>query len=246
MTRAKEPAEAEPAVSAAPAAADGMGPPAPEAVRAFLDANPGFLARNLDLVVGAARQAAEDEAGPAAISFQSALIDRLRGQIDWMKAERAELIRTAAENARGRDMVDRAVLALIEAQGFDDLLHTLTHTAPELLEIDSIGVVVEGSDPARDTALSGRVSVVGAGTLEELIGPDAPDGVRLVAGAGEPGGSQAIVRLTLGSGAAPAAMLLWSRDPERFAPGQGTALLRFLGGVMERITRQWLDLPPAR
>ncbi|MDX5360660.1 MAG: DUF484 family protein [Alphaproteobacteria bacterium] len=243
MSAGKDPAGAP---AGATVAAGSGALPAPEAVRAFLEAHPGFLARHLDLVVGAAKQAADDAAGPAAVSFQSALIDRLHGQIDWLKAERAELIRTAAQNEAGRDMVDRAVLALIEAQGFDDLLHTLTETVPGLLGIDSIGIVVEGSDPERDRALAARVSVVAAGTLDELIGQSAPGGVRLVAGGEAPGGSQAIVRLALGGDAPPAAMLLWSRDPERFAPGQGTALLKFLGGVMERITRQWLDLPPAR
>ncbi|MCP1336692.1 DUF484 family protein [Futiania mangrovi] len=240
MGNAKDPAQAR----AGAAAPEGAAALQAAAVRSFLEANPGFLARNLDLVVGAAKQAAEDAAGPAAVSFQSALIDRLRSQLDWMKAERAELVRTAAENARGREMVDRAVLAMIEAQGFHDLLQTLTETVPGLLGIDSIGLVVEGGEPER--AHDTRLSVAAPGTIAELMGSEAPDGVRLVAGTGEPGGSQAIVRLALGGGAPAAAMLLWSRDPERFAPGQGTALLKFLGGVMERITRQWLDLPPDR
>ena len=54
-------------------------------------------------------------------------------------------------------------------------------------------------------------------------------------------GSEACLTLDLGAEGPRAALLLGSRDEGQFAPGQGTELMEFLAGVLERALRRWLD-----
>ena len=53
-------------------------------------------------------------------------------------------------------------------------------------------------------------------------------------------GSEAWLALDLGEGRRPGLVVLGSGDPDQFAPGQGTELLEFLAGVLERALRRWL------
>ena len=54
-------------------------------------------------------------------------------------------------------------------------------------------------------------------------------------------GSEAALTLDLGRGRLPGLLLLGSGDPDQFAPGQGTELLEFLAGVLERTLCRWLE-----
>jgi hypothetical protein len=56
--------------------------------------------------------------------------------------------------------------------------------------------------------------------------------------------SQALIRLFISSRSPAGLLALGSRDPDMFAPGRGTDLISFLSGVIERLIRLWLDLPP--
>jgi hypothetical protein len=55
--------------------------------------------------------------------------------------------------------------------------------------------------------------------------------------------SQALMCLHLSKGMSPILIAFGSRDPDLFQAGQGTEQLVFLGQVIERCFRRWLDLP---
>ena len=52
--------------------------------------------------------------------------------------------------------------------------------------------------------------------------------------------SEALLRLDLGTGSIGGLLALGAVDPNRFHPEQGTDLLTFFGGVLERSLRRWL------
>ncbi len=54
--------------------------------------------------------------------------------------------------------------------------------------------------------------------------------------------SQVLMRITVTPSAPPVLLAFGSRNPTHFEPGQGTELLSFLGHVIERRFRDWLDL----
>ena len=53
--------------------------------------------------------------------------------------------------------------------------------------------------------------------------------------------SEACLALDLGPGGPAAALVLGSREPSQFAPGQGTELMEFLAGVLSRALRRWME-----
>jgi uncharacterized protein YigA (DUF484 family) len=55
--------------------------------------------------------------------------------------------------------------------------------------------------------------------------------------------SQALLRVDISMDTPPAILAFGSRDPHMFTDGQGTELISFLAGVVERNFRHWLDLP---
>ena len=52
--------------------------------------------------------------------------------------------------------------------------------------------------------------------------------------------SEALLKLDLGDGNLPGMLVLGSKNPDQFAPGQGSDLLLFLGGIFSRIMCRWL------
>ncbi len=90
--------------------------------------------------------------------------------------------------------------------------------------------------------VTGRVAC-GAGVSRVILRRGA---VLLAEGGGEGAvpvgsiGSEAWLALDLGPGRRPCLVVLGSGDPDQFAPGQGTELLEFLAGVLERALRRWL------
>ncbi len=55
--------------------------------------------------------------------------------------------------------------------------------------------------------------------------------------------SEALLRLMISSRTPAGLVAFGSRDPDLFHDGQGTELIAFLGSVIERLLRSWLDLP---
>ena len=52
--------------------------------------------------------------------------------------------------------------------------------------------------------------------------------------------SEACLALDLGKGRLPGLLILGAEDPQQFAPGQGSDLLAFFAGVLERSLRRFL------
>ena len=91
--------------------------------------------------------------------------------------------------------------------------------------------------------IAGRVAAPGAGSARVILRRGA---VLLAEGGGAGGvpmgsiGSEAWLVLDLGGARGRGLVVLGSGDPDQFAPGQGTELLEFLAGVLERALRGWL------
>ncbi len=51
--------------------------------------------------------------------------------------------------------------------------------------------------------------------------------------------SEAAIKLDFGNGARPGMLVFGAVDPARFGPDQGSDLVEFFGGVMQRAIRRW-------
>jgi len=143
--------------------------------------------------------------------------------------------------------VHKAVLAVLAAGSFEQLLQTVTTDLAVLLDVDVVTVGVESAVPAARLAMqgirlltAGAIDAVFAAERQVLLRADARGEAALFGGAAGLVRSQALLRLGFGRGAPLGMLCIGTRDPRRFQPGQGTELLSFLARVVGLTIAQWL------
>ncbi|MBW7920693.1 MAG: DUF484 family protein [Rubellimicrobium sp.] len=191
------------------------------------------------------------------IDLRGIAMERLESRLDRLEDTHRSVIAAAYENLAGTNQIHRAVLRLLDATRFDSFLRDLSTDVADVLRVDAMRLVLEtraeDGDPAVrklqpilslgepgfvDSYITrGRQLPVRAVTLRQV--QDADPG--LYGDMAADLRSEACLRLDLGDGRLPGLLALASEDPHRFAPQQGTDLLAFFGGVLERSLRRWLD-----
>ncbi len=215
-------------------------------VIAYLRRHPDFLDRHpevLPLLHAPSREIGED-----VYDFQHFLLERLRGDLARVNTEHRTLIAASRGNLASQSRVHKAVLAILAAGSFEQLLQTVTTDLAVLLDVDIVTVGVEGS-----AAPSGRLTLHGIrllkpGAIDALLGAernllllaDQPGETTLFGGAAGLVRSQALLRLGFSRGAPLGLLCIGTRQPGRFHPGIGTELLSFLARSLAITISQWL------
>lgn len=200
--------------------------------------------------------AANDRAlGENIVDLRGVALRRLEGQLGRLEDTHRGVIAAAYENLAGTNIVQRAILQLLDPVSFEAFLAALTtHVAPTL-RVDSLRLVLESQQAGAAAAarLGDVVCVVEPGFVDGWLtagrkGPSRPVVLRQVVadsarvhGAQAPDiRSEAGLRLDLGPGRLPGLLVLGAEDPHQFRPAQGTDLLAHFAAVFERIMRRWL------
>ena len=215
-------------------------------VIAYLRRHPDFLDRHpeaLPLLRAPARETGED-----VFDFQHFLLERLRGDLQRANTEHRTLIAASRGNLASQSRVHKAVLAILAAGSFEQLLQTVTTDLAVLLDVDIVTIGVEAS-----ASPSGRLSLHGIrllkpGAIDALLGAernllllaDQPGETVLFGGAAGLVRSQALLRLGFSRGIPLGLLCIGTRQPGRFHPGIGTELLSFLARVLAITISQWL------
>jgi hypothetical protein len=224
-----------------------------ERVKAFLMAHPEMLRQDPDVLALLGHEA--DTSGQV-VDMAAYARDRLSLEVARLRGERAEWLTIARDNTEARRRAQEAVLKLIAARDFEDVVRIAARGLAPVLKADASVFAVEAQADEEGLAgvAAGGVRVVTAGEIDRLLG----HGVRAVTRhihersrdlfgeQGEDLRSEAIVRLTFSDQAPPGLLALGSRDPDLFAPGQDLELLEFLAAALETSVRTWLDLPPPK
>jgi uncharacterized protein len=228
----------------APQADEGM----EAAIVAYLVEHPDFVERHPALVQTLTPPGVDR--GRGIVDFQRFMVARLQGDIDQLNLENTALIHTARANAHSQSRIHAAVLALLEARSLGQLLEILTGDLMDLLDVDVIAMVVESNGADLPHVAASGIRIVEPGAVGEWLGRR---DVLLQGGvAGDPAiygpgagliQSEALLRLNISSRTPAGLVAFGSRDPNLFQEGQGTELIAFLGGAIERLLRAWLDLP---
>jgi uncharacterized protein YigA (DUF484 family) len=228
----------------------------PETVSAWLTEHPEFLRerQNLFLMLDAPGRDFKDDSGTV-VDLQQAMIRRLQAETARQARFGRALIQAGETNLDAQTRVHRAVLELVEARGFEDFLTCLTGPVAAILDLHAVAIGVEAPEGQRPPNVLRHVAALSPGSVDRLVGAGAQVRLRTAIdrGAGMPPGpfgarakeisSDALVRLKLGRGLPPALLALGSAKPDMFRPDQGSDLLVFLAGIVERMIGQWLDLP---
>jgi len=219
-------------------------------VRAFLLANPAFLADNSDLLGHLVPP--EFRRGENVLDLQNFMLTQMRGELAHVQLYQAALVNASRGNMASQRQVHEAVLCLVAAHDLAGLIGALGGEMLDLLQLDGLVLALEAaSAPAALCSLEG-VRLLPAGAVDGrlgrnhdvALGDSPPGGDDIFGPAASLVRSQALVRLTLAPPGRPEAnglLALGSRNEDHFHDGQGTDLLRFLGAVLERRLMQCLS-----
>jgi uncharacterized protein YigA (DUF484 family) len=216
-------------------------------VAAYLRRNPDFLDRHPE-VLRWLRPPVRDT-GDRVLDFQHFMLERLRRDYARLQDESKDLIATSRGNLASQCRVHKAVLAMLRAASFENLLQIVTTDLAVLIDVDiiTLGVESAASHPPR-LPLNG-IHLLRSGTVDNLLGPNR-DGLLCTDIHGDPAlfgeaaglvRSQALLRLSFGRSAPVGLMCIGTRNPDTFQPGLGTELLNFLARTLEISIAQWLD-----
>jgi uncharacterized protein len=194
--------------------------------------------------------------GENIVDLRGVAMKRLETRLDRLEDTHRSVIAAAYENLAGANIVQRAVLQMLEPAGFTAFLAAMGNDVAATLRVDSLRLVLESHEASTNPglgALSKVVQMVPAGFVEDYLTKGRSLPLRRVTLrqvsdlAGPVHGdkaadlrSEAVLLLDLGAGRLPAMLVLGSEDPHQFRPAQGTDLLGFFGSVFERLLRRWL------
>lgn len=217
-------------------------------VRVWLEANPDFLAENPELIKVMTPPA--QELGRSVVDFQHFMLHRLRDEFARTREQQRVMVANARANLHAQSRVQAAVLSLIEARSLADLIETLTVDLAAILDVDAAILVVESNGLEPPHVHRSGIRVVAPGEIDAImqgretrLDADIDGDAALFGEAAGLVASQALIRLEVSRDTPVGLLALGSRNPDMFADGQATELLRFLAGAVERLLRGWLDLP---
>ncbi|MGF7210392.1 hypothetical protein GGE65_004999 [Skermanella aerolata] len=219
-----------------------------EDVAAYLREHPDFLNQHADLVQHLTPPAMSHGNGVA--DFQYFMVERLRGELGRLKDQQRELISTTRANINNQNRIHAAVLFLLDARTFEQLIQTITTDLAVLLDLDVAALAVEANGAEKPHVHTTGVRVVESGTVDGWLGKrdvmlysDLNGDPAIFGAAAGLVRSQALIRIQVSEDTPAGLLAFGSRDPEMFHSGQGTELVCFLARVIERSIRAWLDLP---
>jgi uncharacterized protein YigA (DUF484 family) len=201
----------------------------------------------------------DDEAkGGNVVDLRGAFVTRLEERLNKLEDTHRTVIAAAYENLAGTNQIHRAILALLDADSFEDFLQAMKKDVANILAVDVIRLCLEsdkadggnaiGPDgPLKETVIALPVTGVSAyitGGRNRATRPvtlrTASEAKDAIFGPANSVQSEAVLRLDLGSGNLPGLVAFGSTDPKRFSADQGTELLFFFAQILERILRRWV------
>jgi uncharacterized protein len=218
-------------------------------VLAYLRQHPDFLVENEELLEVLTPPTVNR--GERVVDMQHFMLERQRAEITRLKTQQRAIIATTRANLTSQSRVHAAVLSLLAAQSFEQLIQIVTTDLGVLLDADVVTIGVEQIGPQRPRLNHQGVQILDAGTVDGVLGPERevvlyPDLVGDPKLFGSGAGlvrSAAILRLAVSAAAPPGLLCIGTRRAGKFHPGQGTELLGFLARALAITIAAWLDLP---
>lgn len=216
-------------------------------VISWLRKHPDFLSRNPDICELLLPPKAET--GKNVADFQHFMIKRLREDRDGIIEEAREIVETSRTNMNNQSRMFKSIVMLLDSQTFDEFIQTITMDMASVLDVDIITLLVESDDDVIPHVNLSGVKAVPPGTIDNFmknervkLEANIQGNENIYGGGSGLVKSQLALKLNVAPNMPPAMLAFGSREPEQFQPGQGTELIAFLGHVIERYMRIWLDI----
>ena len=180
------------------------------------------------------------------ISFEDRAVAQLRRKLGAAEEANQDLIAFARGHSGAAASIHDAVLAAIEADGLDALLHVITQEWPLILGLDAVALALVMGDGGFRADVNGVQQVAPQILLRAI---ESSDGVTMRnVGRGHPlfGPASTLIRseaLIRIDGEAPplhGLLVLGQRSSQTFEGRHGSELMQFLGRSIASIMRRWL------
>jgi len=180
------------------------------------------------------------------ISFEDRAVANLQARVAAAEEANQDLIAFARGHSGAVASIHEAVLAAIEAEGLDHLIHIVTQLWPQILGLDAVAMALFVGDKGMRADASG-LQFVERRVIERSI--EGIDGVVL---RGVERGhplfgpacslirAEALIRLQSEPPLPNGLLALGQRGRQGFETRRGSELLVFLGRVLTRCMGQWL------
>ncbi|WP_142849942.1 DUF484 family protein [Telmatospirillum sp. J64-1] len=224
------------------------GGPSEDEVLDYLSRHPDFLQRHPQLLSLLAAPSRPQGEGVA--DMQAFMIERLRDQLDEMRGCAEGLIATTRDSMASLSRIHRAALAVLAAEGLEQVAEMLGHDLPQLLDVDMVSLAVEVGERAIPELAVPGLKLLPVGAVDRIMGLPGRSVLLLPDGGGDGDvfgeaaatvASAAFVRLAPCSRAPVGLLALGSREEGSFHAGQGSELLCFLARIVERTLGRWLE-----
>ncbi len=227
-------------------------------VRAEILSNPKAFLEDHD-IMRALISADRQKQASNVIDLRSIAMDRMEERLNKLEDTHRNVIAAAYDNVSSMNQIHRAVLALLEPDDFNGFLRYIEHDLAPTLGLEATCLCLEsqavssGQGPSLSREFGAGVTFMAIGEIEDYITHGRNmnsrpvtmravklDGTFLFADSAGPVRSEALLKLDLGTGNLPGLLVLGSKNPDQFAPAQGSDLLLFLGSFFSRLMRRWL------
>lgn len=216
-------------------------------VLAFLKKHPDFLNDHPDLLPVLTPPAMQH--GEGVLDMQHFMLQRLRSEVAKLKGQQRALIATSRSNLSSQSRIHLAVLSVIAATSFEQLIQVVTTDLAVMLDVDVVTLGVERAVGPRPRLPHPGIQLLKTGMVDQLLGErdaalhsDIHGDPALFGGGAGLVRSEALLRLHVSEHAPAGLLCMGTRKADRFHPGQGTELLSFLARALERTIAAWLDL----
>ncbi|MBM3512252.1 MAG: DUF484 family protein [Alphaproteobacteria bacterium] len=214
-------------------------------VLAYLKRYPRVLLSQPDLFASLTPEA-RFEADAVVVDMQKFIVERLRRQVDNLKASSEKIISNTRANMSLVERTLECALALIYAGSYAEISQVMHEDMPLHLGVDAVSVAFETDRVPVDAAYFART--LPEGTVARLIGANAyrirPDTQGEAAIYGTAAGlvrSDALIKLDASEALPVGVFAIGCRNPGYFDKTQGTELIAFLAQIARyAIGRWWL------
>ena len=180
------------------------------------------------------------------INFEDRAVAKLRARVAAAEEANQDLIAFARGHSGAVASIHEAVLAAVEAEGFDHLIHIVTQEWPQILGLDAGAVARFVGDTGIRADASGlqfvnpRVIERSVAGIDGVVLRSARRGHPLFGPACSLIRAEALVRLDSEPPLPSGLLALGQREAQGFETRHGSELLVFLGRVLTRCMGRWL------
>ncbi len=227
-----------------------------DALREAIISAPDVILDDSD-VMQALIAANEKAMGGNIVDLRGIVMERLEARLDRLEDTHRSVIAAAYENLAGTNQIHRAILQMLDPVEFETFLRNLGGEVADILRVDAVKLVLESVQNDNDPAvqrLGDVLTVAEPGFIDDYLSQGRGGMVRQVTLRALQDGSEALygtkagwirseacLKLDFGTGRLPGLLVMGAEDPHMFGPQQGTDLLTFFTGVLERTMRRWLS-----